>query len=88
MRGRYERYVAIGRLDASIIYDGRRLPKLLRLRDPITGRTVGYLEPDEQFNFADMLGKRIGVVGERTYEGGVRLNLIHPTRIDLLEPHE
>ena len=81
-----DRYVAAGRLEASIIYDGERLPKLLRLRDPATGRTLGYLEPDETFDFAAMLGKRVGIVGTRAYDGGLRLTVIAPKRIDVVEP--
>jgi hypothetical protein len=80
-----DNYVAAGRLEASIIYDGKRLPKLFRLRSPITGRTLGYLQPEERFDFAPMLGRQIGVVGERSYDGALRLTLIQPQRIDLLE---
>ncbi|MCZ6543418.1 MAG: hypothetical protein O6768_07100 [Planctomycetota bacterium] len=79
-------YVATGRLEASIIYDGDRLPLLLRLRDPATGRTIAYLQPDERLGLTDMLGQLIGIVGEESYDGGLRLNLVHPRRIDVLAP--
>ncbi len=83
---RTDGYVAVGRLDASTIYDGKRLPKLLRLRDPGTGRTVGYVRPNLEVKLPEMLGQLIGVVGEKSYDGGLRLNLVTPRRIDILQP--
>lgn len=82
-------YAAIGRLDASTIYDGVRLPRLYRIRDVNTGRTIGYMLADEEgFNLTTMLGTLIGVVGETNYESGLRVDLIKPRRIDLLQPQE
>lgn len=82
-----QEYIAIGRLSASIIYDGIKLPRLLRLQDPGTGRTVAYLEPNEAvFELGEMLGHLIGIVGTSDYDGGLRLTLIEPDRIDLLTP--
>ena len=80
-------YIGIGRLSASIIYDGKLLPRLLRLQDPDTGRTVAYLQPkDDEFKLGGMLGQLIGIVGESAYDGGLQLTLITPERIDLLAP--
>ncbi|MEE8155037.1 MAG: hypothetical protein V3T53_08820 [Phycisphaerales bacterium] len=79
-------YVAVGRLDASTIYDGKRLPKLFRLRDPSSGRTVGYLRPSQEVKLPEMLGQIIGIVGEKSYDGGLRLNVLTPRRIDMLGP--
>ena len=80
-------YVAVGRLSASIIYDGVKLPRLLRMQDPGTGRTVAYIQPaEEDFELGSMLGQLIGVVGSSAYDGGLRLTLITPDRIDLLAP--
>lgn len=80
-------YIGIGRLSASIIYDGKLLPRLLRLQDPDTGRTVAYLQPKEdEFELGGMLGQLIGIVGESAYDGGLQLTLITPERIDLLAP--
>lgn len=79
-------YVGVGRLDASTIYDGKQLPQLFRLRDPGTGRTIAYLEPTAHFELTGMLGQLVGIVGERSYDGRLRLNLIHPQRIDSLAP--
>lgn len=79
-------YVAIGQLDASTIFDGSRLPRLLRLQDPGTGRTIAYLRPTDDFDLVNLLGQLIGVTGEKKYDGGLRLNLIQPERIDILAP--
>ena len=79
-------FLAIGRLEASIVYDGERLPKLLRLREPVTGRTIGYLHMDEMVDEAAMIGQVVGIVGEKSYDGGLRVNLFHPKRIDVLIP--
>jgi hypothetical protein len=80
-------YDAVGRLDVSMIYDGERLPRLLRLQDLSTGRTLAYLQTDdERFNLITMLGEIVGIVGETTYDEGLGLTLISPRRIDLLAP--
>jgi hypothetical protein len=78
-------YVAAGRLEASIIYDGKNLPKLFRIRSVATGRTLGYVEPNQRFDLAAMLGQRVGVVGERAYNGELRLTVIKPQRIEVLD---
>ncbi len=77
-------YLAAGRLDASTIYDGQRLPKLLRIRDPKTGRTIAYVQPDERFDLAGLLGRDVGVMGEWAEDPGLRVTMIVPRRIDPL----
>ena len=32
----------------------------------------------------EMLGRLIGIVGEKSYDGGLRLNVLTPRRIDML----
>ncbi len=81
-----ESYAVVGRLEASTLYDGARLPKLLRLSDPATGRTIGYIQPTPENDYATILGRRVGVVGKSEYHGGFRVHLISPRRIDVLEP--
>jgi len=79
-------YAAVGRLAVSTIYDGQRLPKLYRLQETGTGRTVAYLRPDEGFDLPGMLGQLVGIVGAKSFDEGLRLNLVQPRRIDLLTP--
>jgi flagellar motor protein MotB len=81
-------YTAVGRLAVSTIYDGRRLPQLLRLQEPGTGRTVAYVQPSDEYDLFGMIGHLIGVLGERQYDGGLRLNLISPRRVDILAPQD
>jgi hypothetical protein len=77
-------YLAVGRLDASTIYDGQRLPKLLRIRDPKTGRTIAYVQPDARLELAGLLGREVGVMGEWAEDPGLRVTMIVPRRIDPL----
>jgi hypothetical protein len=80
-------YTVIGRLTASTIYDGKNLPRLMRLQDPSTGRTVAYLlAENKEFDLLEMSGQLIGIVGQKQYDEGLRLHVIGPTRIDLLTP--
>ena len=81
-------YVAVGRVAASTIYDGERLPKLLRLQDAATGRTIAYLKPDEKYQMVNLIGNLIGIIGDKTYDEQLRLNIINPRRVDLLTPEE
>jgi hypothetical protein len=78
-------YAAAGQLSASIVYDGKRLPKLLRVFDPETGRTVVYLQPDSYPEMDGMLGPVVGLRGEKLYDKQLRLTLITPRRIEILE---
>ncbi|MCI0365217.1 MAG: hypothetical protein L0219_15205 [Phycisphaerales bacterium] len=79
-------YAAVGRIAASTIYDGKSLPRLLRIQDAASGRTIAYLQPDEQMELVNLIGTLVGVVGERNYDETLRLNIITPGRIDSLTP--
>ena len=77
-------YIAVGRLNASTIYDGVRLPLLFRIQDPTGGQSIGYLQPGQGFDLTALLGQLVGVVGTKGYDEALRLNIIAPTRIDVL----
>ncbi|MCP4035316.1 MAG: hypothetical protein GY733_00135, partial [bacterium] len=77
-------YAVVGRLVASTIYDGKSLPRLFRVQDEITGRTLAYLRPSEDFDLEGMLDQTTGIVGAMHYEGTLRVRIIDPRRIDLL----
>jgi hypothetical protein len=77
-------YVAVGTIASSTIYDGDRLPMLLRLQDPGTSRTIAYLRPDGEHDLLGLIGQLVGIVGSRDYDGGLRLNVIRPERVDIL----
>jgi len=81
-------YTAVGVVASSTVYDGQSLPKLLRLQDPATNRTIAYLKPDEEFKLVNLIGNLVGVVGEKSYDGSLRLNIIEPKRTDVLQPEQ
>ncbi len=75
---------AVGRLNASLVYDGRRLPLLYRLQEPGEGATVAYLVPTRDFSLAELTGQLVGVSGDLRYDEALRLNIITPRRVDIL----
>ncbi|MFO0874590.1 MAG: hypothetical protein U0575_11555 [Phycisphaerales bacterium] len=77
-------YIAVGRLNASTIYDGVRLPLLFRIQDTTGGQTIGYLQPGQGFDLTALLGQLVGIVGTKGYDDALRLNIIAPSRIDVL----
>lgn len=79
-------YDAVGRLMASTIYDGRGLPRLFRLQDPATGRTIAYLKPSRDLNVSAMLGQVVGVTGAANADPGLNVRILNPSRIDILTP--
>lgn len=79
-------YTAVGRVASSTIYDGASLPKLFRLQDPATGRTIAYLKPDADYALANRIDIIVGIVGDKAYDESLRLNIITPRRIDVLSP--
>lgn len=81
-------YTAVGRIASSTVYDGTRLPKLYRVQDPGTGRTVAYIRPEKEHDLAGLLDQLVGIMGERNYDGSLGLHIIEPERIDLLAPHK
>ena len=79
-------YTVVGKVITSTIYDGKNLPQLLRLQDASTGRTVAYLRLDEKYQAANLIGSLVGIVGDKSYDGSLRLNIVEPRRIDILLP--
>ncbi|MBK7403966.1 MAG: hypothetical protein IPJ41_04890 [Phycisphaerales bacterium] len=81
-------YQFVGRLVRSSVYDGVRLPLMYRMvsvneRVP---RTIGYIKPgDESLDVAGKLGEIIGVLGTSTYDPALKLRLVSPTRVDVLQ---
>ncbi len=77
-------YDAVGRLNASLVYDGERLPLLYRLMDNVTGQTIAYIVPASAFDLSSMLGLLVGIKGPIEYDGALRLNTLSPSAIDVL----
>lgn len=78
-------YEAVGRLNTSLVYDGRRLPLLYRLQEAGEGATVAYLVPTSDFRLAEMTGQLVGVDGVVRYDEALRLNIITPDRVEILQ---
>ena len=79
-------YDAVGILTASTVHTGSNQPELLRLLDPTGRRTVAYIEPGSDVDTIQLIGRLVGIIGESMYDPTTKLNLIQPSRIDLLSP--
>ena len=77
-------YTAVGVLNASMVYDGKRLPLLYRLQDPGTGQAVAYLVPGDDFQLSTLLGNLLGVKGKMEFDEALRVNILSARGIDLL----
>ncbi|MBL9120202.1 MAG: hypothetical protein JNL80_09845 [Phycisphaerae bacterium] len=78
-------YDAVGRLNASTVYDGDRLPLLYKLADPTNGHTIAYVMPGPNSKPSEALGLVVGLKGIRRYDETLRVNVIVPDSIDVLE---
>ncbi len=80
-------YTIVGRLSASTIYDGKRLPLMFRVMavGGQSSRTLAYLKPDEKLKVEGKLGQVVGIVGESRLDPTLKSNVITPIRIDTLE---
>jgi hypothetical protein len=78
-------YEAVGRLNTSLVYDGRRLPLLYRLQEPGEGATVADIIPTSDIRLAELTGQLVGVDGVVRYDEALRLNIITPDRVDVLQ---
>jgi SH3-like domain-containing protein len=81
-------YTVVGILNASLVYDGQRLPLLYRIQDPSTGQTVAYVAPGPGFQLSTMLGNLLGVRGEKAYDDALRVDVVAPRTIDILTPRK
>lgn len=77
-------YAAVGKLLTSTVYTGGRMPLLYRLADPLSGLTIGYVDPGADRGLARYLGKVVGIVGDSQYDQGLRLKIITVEEIDAL----
>ena len=48
-------------------------------------RTLGYIKPDPRFALDGKLGQIVGVIGEASVDKDLKLNVITPVRVDLLQ---
>jgi len=81
-------YTVVGILNASLVYDGERLPLLYRIQDPSTGQTVAYIAPGPGFQLSTMLGNLLGIRGEKSYDEALRVDVVAPKAVDILTPRQ
>ena len=77
-------YEVVGRLEASAVFNGSERPKLYRIRDSKTGRTVAYLRPEQMAIASTMLGQHVGIMGLLSYDPTLEVNIVQAARVDLL----
>lgn len=84
------RYDQIGMLVASTLYDGVSLPKLYRLVDPTSQRTIAYVEPKpgqaERAKMDALVGKVVGLNGKDIYDASLRRRVFSPTALEMIRP--
>ncbi len=80
-------YTLVGTLASSTVYDGKAMPLMYRIVSAGTGAptTLGYLKPEAAFKLESKVGQIIGVVGEAAYDETLKLNIVQPARVDLLD---
>jgi len=82
----YTNYAIAGKLALSNTFDGRLRPFMYRIQDPKSGRTLGYLPGNEDWELSGLVGQTIGVVGNNKWNPNWRVNVVEATRFDILSP--
>jgi len=79
-------YATVGRLLASIVYNGETLPVMYRIVEPGTYRTLAYVRPATKAQATRLLGRIVGVVGRSRYDRALKALVVEVDRLELLEP--
>jgi hypothetical protein len=74
----------LGWLRASAIYDGKRLPRLYKLVDPATNRTIAYVRPGPVINATSQLGRLVTIEGRTGFDVDLKVRLIDATEARLV----
>ncbi len=82
----YNEYAIAGRLALSNTFDGRLRPFMYRIQDPKSGRTLGYLPANEDWELSGLVGQTVGVVGKRRWDPNWRVNVVEASSFDILSP--
>lgn len=79
-------YNVIGRLVASTVYDGQRLPLMYRIQspEPAMARTLGYLIPDPKMDLSGKVGQIVGVLGDSRFDDALKANLYVARKVDVI----
>ena len=82
----FDGYAITGKLALSNTFDGRLRPFLYRIQDPKTGRTLGYMKDQEEFQFGELVGQIVGIKGDATWDPHWRIQMVEGTSLDLVSP--
>lgn len=79
-------YTITGKLVTSELYDGTRLPRMLRVQSVggATTRTLGYIKPDPALSLDAKIGQTVGVVGNIILDPKTGLRTIEATKVEVL----
>lgn len=82
------RYTVVGRLSASTVYDGDRLPLMFRVTsvEGFPGRTLAYVTPAPGVDVNGRVGALVGIIGEGNVDAALGVPVLRPTRVDPLSP--
>ncbi len=78
-------YDAVGQLLVSPVFTGEKLPRLYRLADPGSFRTICYVQLPPSVDLQKVLGRMVGVVGDTRNDPAVTLRVIEAARVDVLQ---
>ena len=82
----YGDYALVGRLALSNTFDGRLRPFMYRVQEQSSGRTLGYLPTNKDWDLTSLLGQTIGVTGTKSWNPSWRVNVVQANRFDILAP--
>lgn len=79
-------YTITGKLMTSELYDGTRLPRMLRVQSVggATTRTLGYIKPNPALALDSKIGQTVGVVGNIVLDPATGLRTIEASKVEIL----
>jgi hypothetical protein len=82
----YGDYAVVGRLALSNTFNGRLRQFMYRIQDVDSGRTLGYLPVNKDWDLTGLVGETIGVVGNNEWNANWRVRVVDAKRFDILPP--
>jgi len=83
----YGDYAIVGRLSLSNTFNGRLRPFMYRIQEQKSGRTLGYLPTNNNWDLSSLIGQTIGVTGTKSWDPSWRVNIVKAERFDILTPN-
>lgn len=87
MMSMYGDYAIVGRLSLSNTFNGRLRPFMYRIQEQKSGRTLGYLPTNDNWDLSSLIGQTIGVTGTKSWDPNWRVNIVKAERFDILPPN-